>query len=141
MSRQIDAGYTAQLFCQLGGRGDTGFFHSVEIAVDAGVNGAQGNGQGDDAQHGGRPLFQKERTGDPLGELQDEPGAQAGEYQGGRKAYCDYTGGGVVVSGRSLRCHMFGDGGLQSRGRDGEGKGGDGPQQLIDAHAFLAEQS
>ena len=54
---QIDAGHPAALLQQLCACGDPRFFYTVKIAVDTGMNGAQGNGGSQEPDHGGRSGF------------------------------------------------------------------------------------
>ena len=62
----IDTADAEYLFRQLGKGGDCGLSDAIEIAVDAGVDRCHGNGEGYNAQQGGRSWFHKEGCGNPI---------------------------------------------------------------------------
>mgnify|MGYP006893953552 CR=1 FL=1 len=64
---QIDGTHTENLFRQLRHGRNGSLAYAVEIAVDAGVYGCHGNGEGNDAQKGRGPALHQESYGDSIG--------------------------------------------------------------------------
>ncbi len=136
---QIDASYAADLFRQLGEGGDGGLAYAVKITVDAGVYACHGNGEGNDAKQRRGTLLQKKRHGDLICVQIDCQGAGDGKRHGQQKTGPECAEGIFIVPRACFICHIFGNGSLNAGHREGEGKSKHRGNELIDAHAFRAE--
>ncbi len=136
---QVDAAHPTDLFRELGKGRNAGFADAVEVAVDTGMNGSHGNGEGDDAKQWGRPLLHQKDAGDVVRTQIDIEGAGDGERHCQKKTCPERAKGTLIITGGGLAGYVFGDGGLDARDREGEGEGQHGRDELIDAHALRAE--
>lgn len=128
------------MFQQLGGRGNSGLFHAVEIAVDARVHGAEGHGEGKDAQHHGGAGLLQQVQGNAVRKKEKDCVAGQRKRQRDAQAQCQRAQGGSFFRCGLFR-HQLGDGGLITCRSEGKGERQNRAKQLIDAHAFFPEQS
>ncbi len=82
----INTADSYDLFGQLTGRRDGCLTDAVEVAVDTGVHGCHGNGQGNDAKQRSSPLFHKEINSNFIRKTVNTAHAQKGKRHGNHKA-------------------------------------------------------
>lgn len=103
-TEEPDAAYPGELLRKLGEGGHQCLFPSIEIAVDAGMYGAHGNGKGEDAQHVGSSWLLQKAQGDKICCLTDKGSTQAGQGNRDKKACPEGGGGSFFIPGS-----FFGD--------------------------------
>ena len=120
LHNQPYAGHAYELFKQLGKSGDTRFFQSVIVSVDAGVDSRQRNGQGHDVKQSGAVGIVHHYMAEPFCFGADQNHAGQGQENGygksrGKVPFC--------LAAVGCACGKTGDGSLESCRRDGENQG------------------
>ncbi len=132
---QEDGSHADDLLGHLGKGRDAGALHPVIISVDTGMEGREGDRQGDDQEIGGAAGFQEEIGGDKAGPFPYRCRQPQREGKGDRKA------GEKDGPSSFLLCrHMLGQGGLDRSGTDGEADPEHRMDHVIDAKALRSDR-
>ena len=127
-SDQPDGSHADCLFCYLRQSGNFCFLHSIVIAVDTGMKGAERDGQCDHRQIRGAPGFQQDIAGQGLAQSGDSPGQDEGEAHGERKG----SQKGFLSLGLA-GCHILAESCLKGTGAERKADTEKGMDHLIDS--------
>ena len=125
-----------QLLRQMGGGRDAGPLQAVVIAADAGMAGAEGHGDGQQAQQGGAARILEQAGRDQICARVQEQHGQKGEGQGEKKAHVQDRAGFFQVPFSGFTGYEPRDGDLGACGGERIADPVDGKDHLVDAEAL-----
>ena len=138
---QVDASHPHKLFHELCRCRNGGFAQSVKIAVDAGMDGGEREGEGGDAQQRRAAGLKKKPFRDKVGSGENDCRAKKGRGQGKQKPHKKHPDAGPAVMGGFLSRCKFGNRILKPCGAEGENQRHHRADELIDADIFFPKQA